>query len=77
MAFQAYRRPLETVTAFKYLVRVLTASDDYWPPVVDNLRKAWSIWAHFYRVLGMEGADPWTSINFLQGSLSGEPLVWF
>ena len=27
VALQAYRRPLETVTAFKYLGQVLTASD--------------------------------------------------
>ena len=27
--FHAYRRPLETVTSFKYLGRVLTTSDDY------------------------------------------------
>ena len=61
MAFQAYRRPLETVTAFKYLGRVLTAYDYDWPEVVDNIRKAWSRWAHFSIISGREGADPWTS----------------
>ena len=29
-AFQAYGEPLENVTAFKYLVRVITAGDDDW-----------------------------------------------
>ena len=28
-AFKAYRKPLENVTAFRYLGRVLTAVDDY------------------------------------------------
>ena len=64
MAFQAYRRPLETVTAFKYLGRVLTASDDDWPSVVDKLRKDRSRWAYLSRILGREGSDPWTSRTF-------------
>ena len=38
--FQAYGRPLETVTEFKYLGWVLTASDENWPVVVTNIRKA-------------------------------------
>ena len=29
--FQAYGKPLETVTPFKYLGRLLTATDDEWP----------------------------------------------
>ena len=64
MAFQAYRRPLETVTAFKYLGRVLTASADDWPSVVDKLRKDRSRWAYLSRILGREGSDPWTFSNF-------------
>ena len=47
VSFQAYRRPLETVTVFKYFGRVLTASDDNWLVVVDKLRKARSSrWAY-------------------------------
>ena len=38
--FQAYDIPLEVVPYFKYLGRVLTASDDDFPTVVGNLRKA-------------------------------------
>ena len=40
VAFEAYGKPLEMVTEFKYLGRVLTASDDYWLAVVANLRNA-------------------------------------
>ena len=38
-AFQAYGAPLENVTAFKYLGRVITAGDDDWPSVAGNLQK--------------------------------------
>ena len=33
-AFEAYGEPLENVTAFRYLGRVLTARDDDWLAVV-------------------------------------------
>ena len=37
-AFQAYGAPLENVTSFKDLGRVMTVGDDYWPEVVGNLQ---------------------------------------
>ena len=40
MDFQSYIRPIELVTFFKYLGRIMTASDEYFPVVVGNLRKA-------------------------------------
>ena len=39
--FQAYGRPLDTVTPFKYLGWVLMAADDDWPVVIGNLWNAW------------------------------------
>ena len=39
-AFEAYGKPLQTVTTFKYLGRVLTAGNDKWPAVAGNLVKA-------------------------------------
>ena len=39
-AFEAYGKPIETVTKFKYLGRVMTAGDDDWPEVAGNLVKA-------------------------------------
>ena len=36
-AFQAYGAPLENVTEFKYLGRVITLRDDDWPAVAGNL----------------------------------------
>ena len=44
--FQAYRIPLETVTIFEYLGRVLTAPYYDWLTVVDNPRKALSRWSY-------------------------------
>ena len=44
-AFRAYDRPLEAVSAFKYLGRLLTAIENYWLAVLSNLwktRKSWS-----------------------------------
>ena len=58
--FQAYGRPLVVVSKFKYIRRVLTASDDDLPAVVGSLRKARRRWARMSRILGWEGADPWT-----------------
>ena len=43
-AFQAYGRPLVTVTSFKYSRRVLAAADDEWPVLVGNLQKARKSW---------------------------------
>ena len=40
-AFEAYGTPLETVSTFKYLGRVMTVGDDDWPAVAGNLVKAW------------------------------------
>ena len=74
-AFQAYGEPLENVTAFKYLGRVMTVSDDDWPAVVGNLKKARKIWGRLSRILIREGADPKVSGHF-QGSDPGGVFVW-
>ena len=43
-AFKAYDRPLVKVTSFKYLGRILTASDDDWAAVVGNILKVRKSW---------------------------------
>ena len=43
-AFEAYGEPLENVTAFRYLVWVLTAGYDDWLTVVGNIGKAIECW---------------------------------
>ena len=52
LVFQAYGRPLDAVLDFKYLGRVLTASYDDWPVVVENLRKVWRHWVCMLIILG-------------------------
>ena len=60
-AFKAYGRPLEAVTSFKHLGRLLTATDNYWPPVIANIQKVNKSWSRLLSNLGWEGADTWTS----------------
>ena len=62
--FQAYDRPLETVSSLKYLGLPLTAIDNDWPEVIINLQKAQNIWARLSRILIWEGADTRVSGSF-------------
>ena len=50
--FQASWEPLETVTSFKYLGRVLTVGEDDWMAVAGNLRKARKSWMQMTKILG-------------------------
>ena len=56
-ATTAYGILLTSAASFKYIGRVLSASDDDWPAVVRNLRGARQKWARLSRVLGREGED--------------------
>ena len=62
---------METVAAFKYLGRILTASDGDCPEVVANLGKARKRWVRLSRILGWEGADPRTSGTFYKEAVQG------
>ena len=55
---------MRAVTDFRYLGRVLTDTDDDWPAVAGNIRKARASWGRLVRVLGREGADPKVSRSF-------------
>ena len=50
-AFQDYSKPIKTVISFKYLGRIITASDNIYLAVVGNLRKARYILTHLERIL--------------------------
>ena len=43
------------VPSFKYLGRVLLASDNDWPAVIRNLTKARAVWRRMARILIREG----------------------
>ena len=55
---------MEAVSKFRYLGLLLAATDDDWPAVAGNTRKAWVSWGRLARVLGREGADPKVSRSF-------------
>ena len=63
-AFHAYGNKMRAVTEFRYLGRVMTNTDDDWPTVAGNLRKARVTWGRLARILGREGADPKVSRKF-------------
>ena len=57
MALRDYVQPLETVSPFKYLGRLLTADCDDCPYFIANLWKSRNIWSSLDWILGREGAD--------------------
>ena len=56
-AFEAYGKPLERITTFEYLGRVMTAGDEDWPEVAGNLVKERKSCGRLARILRREGAD--------------------
>ena len=56
-ASQAYKKPLDMVTSFKYLVRVLMAGEDDCLALMVKLKKASNRWARMTSILGLEGAN--------------------
>ena len=52
-AFRAYGHSLSKMIDFKYLGRILSASNDDLPEVVGNLQKAQKKWAHVLSILVM------------------------
>ena len=58
MSFKDYGRPIEMVISLKYFGQVLTDSDENWPAVVGNLRKARNICDLLAIIIGGEGDSP-------------------
>ena len=56
-SLDAYGAPLENVTAFKYLVQVMTVGDYDWPAVVGNFQRVRNSWGRLLRIFSWEGAD--------------------
>ena len=46
---------IEEVEVFKYLVRMLDRSDNDWPSVIHNIRKARQVWGRLWNLLQREG----------------------
>ena len=64
--FSAYGRPLEMVTYFRYLRRVILAADDDWPAVVMSLYWEREVWRRMTSILIQEGAAPRVSGLFFK-----------
>ena len=64
--FSTYGCPLDMVTSFRYLGRVILAADDDWPVVVRNLSQARSVWRRMTRILIREGKVPRVSGLFFK-----------
>ena len=62
--FEAYGEPIQNVSEFRYLGRVLAAADNDLLAVVGNLGKARKSWGRLSRILIREGADPKVSGTF-------------
>ena len=75
-AFEAYGKPLETVSKFKYLGRVMTARDDNWTAVAGNLVKARKSWGRLSRILIWEGAYKRVWSNFFKAVVQAVLLLW-
>ena len=54
-AFEAYGRKINAVQEFRYLGRMLTATDNDWPAVARNLHRARTTWGRLARILGYKG----------------------
>ena len=73
--FEAYGDPLENVTEFKYLERVMTVGDDDWPVVVGNLQRARKSWGRLLRILNGRGRIQ-RCRDIFQGGDTGGVVVW-
>ena len=52
--FWDYDQPLSNIGPFKYLIRLLTATDDDWSAVVANLSEARRKWEQMSQIIGRE-----------------------
>jgi hypothetical protein len=58
LTFTVLGTPIERVKEFKYLGRILDESDDDWPALQSNLKKARGKWSRIGRILSSEKAEP-------------------
>ena len=60
--------------SFKYLWRILTASEDDWQAVVDNMRQSRKNWMRFSRILGWGGSNDRNSSTFFKAVVQANLL---
>ena len=68
MQFSIYGRELDAlmklVTQFKYMVIPMDQSNDAWPAIIRNIRRARKVWFWLVKILQQEGADAHVSEMF-------------
>ena len=75
--FSVKGAPLEQVSEFRYLGRLLLSStDDDWPTIYSNLSKARKRWGVVARVLTREGAAPRASAIFYTAIVQINASLW-
>ena len=72
----AYGRPLEMMTSFRYLVRVILAANGDWPAVIRDMAKARAVWRRIRNIFIKEGERSWVYI-FLFPSLVQSVLIFY
>ena len=65
-AFSAYGIPLDTITSFRYLGRVISVADNNWTAVDRNFSKERDMWRKMASILSREGEEPWVSGFFFK-----------
>ena len=68
-AFSAYGRPLEMVTSFRYLGRVILEADNDCTEVARNLVKANAVWLRMTRIRSKEGAELRVSVFYFKAAV--------
>ena len=64
LTFTVLGTPIERIKEFKYLGRILEESDDDWPALQSNLKKARAKWGRIGRILSREQANPRVMATF-------------
>ena len=65
-AFSSYGSPLEMLTSFNYLGRVISEADNDWTVVVSNLSWEKKVWRRMLRIISREGVAPQVSGVFFK-----------
>ena len=68
-AFSAYGHPLEMVTSFRYLGRVILEADDNCLAVIHIMAKVQAVWRNMMNILGREGARLWVHKFFFKAAV--------
>ena len=64
--FSAYGPPIDIVTSFEYLGRVILAVQDDWLAVIQKMVKARMVWRRMSSILSREEVKPWVSRFFFK-----------